>query len=128
MIDRNGSNLIVWEKPDGNRLLVERRDDVYSSVEEVFALEVTNNLQRENEVLVFNADVQIDCESSGGEITVFLRVLGNPPYILRRNGDVIEQELDPQDFPYVDSSPDSGENCYEIEDFDSNTDETCCTV
>lgn len=128
MIDRNASNLIVWEEPDGNRLLVERRDDMYSGVEEVFNVEVSNNLQRDDEALVFNADVQIRCEASGGDIMIFLDILGTPPYVLRRNGGVIEEELAPADFPYTDSSPPSGENCYEIEDFDSDTDETCCTV
>lgn len=128
MIDRNGSNLIVWEEPGGDRLLVERRDDVYSGAEEVFDIEISNELQEDDEAVAANSDVKVGCESGTQEITIFLQISGSPPYILRRNGEEIESGLSPGDFPYVDSPPNGGDVTYEIEDFESDTDETTCSI
>jgi len=134
MIERNFRNYIVWEEPNEDRLEIVPRQDEFNQDEiaALFQVEVSNDLAQDRELLLLNAPVQIECETTTGSATVDLLIFGMPPYILRRDGDTIARRLTPEDFPYDDPDPNTSnqpqEVCYEVEDDDGNTHEVCCTV
>jgi len=128
-MSRNNRNFLIWEE-GGEPLEVAPKIDSLDAeeVESIFEREIGFEVEDTGKTVLFEADVQITCESAGGDVSVFLLVFGEPPYTLRRNGDVIQQSLLPEDFPITDSPQGTGEFCYELESADSNADETCCTV
>lgn len=131
---RNYRNYLIWEEPDGNRLeVVPMRDSLNTEeIQNIFTTQISDDLLRQGEALLTNAQVQISCSSSGGDVTIFLSIIGAPPYIIRRDGVEIESRLQPSDFPYTDLDPNQSQQaeeiCYEIESDRGNTNEVCCTV
>ena len=133
-MERNFRNYLIWEEPNDDRLdIVPRRDKFnQEEISALFQVELSNRLAQDRELLLLNAPVQITCESSVGNATVDLLIFGTPPYILRRDGEVIARRLYPKDFPYSDSRPNTSNQpqqiCYEVEDDGGDAHEVCCTV
>ena len=132
---RNFRNYLIWDSAKEDQLDIVPRQDRFNQEEisALFQVDLSNRLAEDRELLLLNAPVQITCESSAkGAIMVDLLIFGTPPYILRRDGEVIDRRLHPGDFPYEDQSPNTGNQpqqiCYEVEDDDGNADEVCCTV
>lgn len=132
---RNFRNYLIWDSADEDRLdIVPHRDKFnQEEISALFQVDLSNRLAQDRELLLLNAPVQIDCESSAGNaIIVDLLIFGTPPYILRRDGEEIDKKLSPKDFPYEDSNLNTGNQpqqiCYEVEDDDGNADEVCCTI
>ena len=135
-MERNFRNYLIWEEPSESedRLdIVPRQDKLnQEEISALFQIEVSNRLAQDREVLLLNAPVQISCEPSVGSVTVDLLIFGTPPYILRRDGEVIDEGLSPRSFPYEDPINDKTNQpqkvCYEAEDDDGNSHKVCCTV
>jgi len=135
-MERNFHNYLIWKEPSEseNRLDIVPRRDTFNQEEisALFQVDVSNRLAQDRELLLLNAPVQITCESSVGNAKVDLLIFGTPPYILRRDGEVIARRLFPEDFPYSDSNPNTTNQpqrvCYEVEDDDGDAHEVCCTV
>lgn len=127
MIERDFRNNIQWEEPDGAVLEVSRRADFFDQeqIHNLFDVEFSGEISEEDGVFLSNASVTIFAKSDV-EFTaeISLLVEGEPPYSIFRNGTQIDTELDNSDFPYTDTTTQTGYTTYRVEDDDENFDET----